>query len=611
MINSFVTVEDYNTANLQVINEYYVCDIGKITLRPNVPVFYDFMEVTRFSVSGRQALDFRIVNDLWHGGFFVTDADDNVVDNIRYNYADGILSFYNFENDYKLVLLLSDFGSEVFNVERLDFKVNNLSYLVHDVYNNDVNICTFEFECDSQPSKLEVEYKDFLDVTETVKTDITNTIVSKGDGVFEASFDYNRMAGVCGLIFNNGYYQFDFYVDISKSVLEPVVSSVAKVGMVNKVLLDFNTSIINDLPIIKGTVEYKNETVNLLYNETDGYYFELDLTSKTSDNNVVVHLDLDEGNWYCADYINLIIPCEFIIVHNQLELTSNLASGVNIMELGNDLTLSSRILISHNFILHGEDYIIDLNEYGFNLHEDITCKFKNVHFYNGDTSIIQEKNTTLEIRGGSFRNCTSTDYGNLGSCIYCNTDIEGLSVDEDFTTKIDNVKFINNHNAIFHGGELTVNNIQFLQNDTDYCDSNNSAFLFQTDGEAEIYNSQFDINYDTDTLCANEINIGFAQALIKVGLTAIVNRCTHDYLKGDNNLNFFNNPFNNQSHLFAKYYYPQISACVFSSPSFDKEDKALCYCISGNDWVFKENVQVTRASWETENRYTVFSISED
>ena len=103
-------------------------------------------------------------------------------------------------------------------------------------------------------------------------------------------------------------------------------------------------------------------------------------------------------------------------------------------------------------------------------------------------------------------------------------------------------------------------------------------------------------------LCENEESIGFAQCLFKLGETATLNGVKGSVLANDDSdLSFFESPYNNRAHVFAKYYYPPVSACVFTSPVIGKEDKALCYSVSSIDYVFKKNVQVTRAEWGSEN----------
>ena len=130
----------------------------------------------------------------------------------------------------------------------------------------------------------------------------------------------------------------------------------------------------------------------------------------------------------------------------------------------------------------------------------------------------------------------------------------------------------------------------------------NVAFLYQTDGTANITESIFDIDYDTDNLCSNHVDIGYAQALIKIGETATINGATITDISKDDSLPFTSNPYRNQSHVFVKYYYPSIESCVYTSPVLGREDINVCYAVSNLNWIFKQNTQVTRAEWETENR---------
>ena len=89
----------------------------------------------------------------------------------------------------------------------------------------------------------------------------------------------------------------------------------------------------------------------------------------------------------------------------------------------------------------------------------------------------------------------------------------------------------------------------------------------------------------------------------RIGETAQINSDSHKNYT--DNISTFTN--NNQCHLFVKYYYPKIESCVYSSPVIGKENKALCYSASGVNWVFKENIRVTRASSNNENTNQPFN----
>ena len=238
--------------------------------------------------------------------------------------------------------------------------------------------------------------------------------------------------------------------------------------------------------------------------------------------------------------------------------------------------------------------------YSFNVAANCTFKINDVNVNGGNPVVLQAKDSKVDLTGCSFVNAGNTRYNNLGSVISCDIDIDSLEVLDDFTTNIIECTFINNHNCILHGGSLTVTDCKYHNTDMDYVDINNAAFLYQVDGDANIVNSVFDIDYGEDTSFEEE-NIMYGQALFMCGETAIINNADYINLSTDNNVNWSNAPYNNRSHIYCKYYYPQIEEIVYSSPTLDKEDKAICYCVSGKDWIFKENVQVTRESWESQN----------
>ena len=143
-------------------------------------------------------------------------------------------------------------------------------------------------------------------------------------------------------------------------------------------------------------------------------------------------------------------------------------------------------------------------------------------------------------------------------------------------------------------------NIVFLNNNINYIDKNNPSFLYQVDGTAIIQNSIFDMDYNVNTICTNEENIGFGQTLLKCGDTAIINGADKTTLINDR-LPFFNPPYGNLSHIYAKYYYLQIEDCVCVSPEFGMEDKAVCYCVSDDDHIFKQGAQITRIDSNNQN----------
>ena len=112
-----------------------------------------------------------------------------------------------------------------------------------------------------------------------------------------------------------------------------------------------------------------------------------------------------------------------------------------------------------------------------------------------------------------------------------------------------------------------------------------------------------DIDYGDDTrLCDNQINMGHAQSLLTCGTNATINDASYAELNEDNRLPFTNAPYNNQSHIYANYYYTDINTCVVISPEHGREDKSICYCRSGDEYIYKQGAQLTRKEWDTDNK---------
>ena len=53
------------------------------------------------------------------------------------------------------------------------------------------------------------------------------------------------------------------------------------------------------------------------------------------------------------------------------------------------------------------------------------------------------------------------------------------------------------------------------------------------------------------------------------------------------------------SYYYKKY--GEINVADFYTSIQDKEDKSFCYCVSGTNWIYKSNSQITRASTGEEN----------
>lgn len=398
------------------------------------------------------------------------------------------------------------------------------------------------------------------------------------------------------------------FVNLLKTDFRFNCNQTLTIGKKNKVQLGTNTDYKPNGDMIgtynpKITVTYEGEELEVTYDSTlQDYCFELDLTNKTNSGKVSFNVYVEQNKVINRTNTRVILDCDYETITTYVGLLSNCGTGgADIIKLGANITLTDDIPIKHSIKIIGGDKTINLNEHSIKLDESVTFLAENINFNNGDTTIIQQNNTIVELTNCTFTNCTSTNYNGLGSCIYCDNNIEDLDNPTDYETTLTNCTFTNNHNAILHGGTLIITGCKLHNNTYSSGFEKTPSLLYQTDGSAIIRDSIFDIDYTTNNLCTGEINLGYGQCLIMCGETAFINGKTHDDLKDNNTLPFFNSQYNNRCHVFAKYYYPQIEACVYISPLTGFEDKSCCHAVSGVDWIFKNNAQVTRASWNTQN----------
>lgn len=597
---SFLTVEDVNGTLLKYgsVNMFHVIDTKKISEEPFKDVKYDFCTITHRRLSQTQHIfDFSIVNKNWQGGFYFTDENDVLIQmGYHYNNVDREISLTTPLNSVKLVLYCSNIPDE-FDKKDLNWRPISLNSIIR-AYN------------DKRPEKVEVV---------SLKNE---NLAEKKYKVFGSENNFIKEEGkyymflpvlneVEPLFVECGGVRFYYDVLWKKLNLSVYIEKELLISKVNRVELIFPNYIWDEnvLPqstqnMLKGTVYYDNKEIPLQFDENNlKYYFNLDLREKTDTKPVKLRLKLFETDYIQETVQEFDIKCKYVSVNNFIDLIKELiVDRSKIIEIGDEFELLNDIVIHQDTVIYGKGFELNLNNHSIIVDENITLKVYNLSFSNGNTAIVQRINSKLELNNCRFLNCISSEYNNLGSCIFCDINLESLSVDDDFLTNLSNCYFKDNHSTIFHGGQLTVNNCKFKNYSVDNIDKNNPAFVYQIDGNATISNSIFDINYDNNDLCSNNENIGFAQALIECGETATVNTATHKSLQSNDSLPFFKAPYNNKAHLLAKYYYPKVNSCVFSSPNDDYEDMSCCHCVSGIDWVFKNNVKITKESWNNENK---------
>lgn len=567
-MSGFLTVEDVNGANLKYVNEFYTLDTRDIGTGEFSNVKYDFVIVSHSINGDSHTFTLEIHNDLWRGGYVAPPGFT-----CRYDSSTNTISVTSQYSYVKLYLVLRNY---------LD---------------------SFEFR---EVQFVPMEPVIYLSLNETNTT--KEIIIKDPNGaILEVPCRVN--VGI------NRYWHPNicpspvyFLGLLKKTDLVFNLNTHLTVGKINKVRLNVDSHYLPDGDLVWDdelniSIKYEDTVIEAYFDETvNDYCFDLDLTSKKDTNTIFLGVGVSENDYVNQGWFEFKLDCQYLQVGNFSDLINEITvNGAEIIELSDDITLLSRIPINHDLIIYGKDYGFGLNGYGFNLIEGNIFKGENIVFDNGDTSIIQGLNTKVELTNCIFYNCESSNYNNLGSVVYCDVDIESLTDGNDFITTLTNCEFYDNHNCIFSGGELNILDCKLYNTDPTFLESNNPALVYQTDGTCTITGSVFDLDYTANTLCNEKINIGFAQTLIRCGQSAIINGVLGSNLAKDDILPFFEGIFNNRSHIFAKYYYPQIEECVYTSPIPNMEDRNICYAVSGLDWVFKENSQVTRASQNTQN----------
>ena len=576
-MTNFLTVEDINSILAKYGDVSTLHSINTSLIDGDiVDVMYDFCIINRTESNGQYTFTFDVSNILWCGGYYFTDTDGQYLE-LDGTINGNVITVTTNKQDLILVVYLTNLYT-TFQFERLTWKssdLKNLSQFYHHIESEKFTISMLDnstptgevlFTCGELSETATIQDGQVRYVLESDNTLFTDVVKVTYDGC--------------------SYYIRPVWV---KDVAPVMIEDVLVASKVNQVRLNIPTG----FNVESGQVIYNGETItvdNLLMG------FDLDLTDKINNRPVDLTLIVDETDRIMSHEYHFKVPCIFNQVSSFEELYVELNSdgGSRVMELSDDINFTGDIRISHDTKIIGNEYSFNLNSHSLILSEGVNLKIEEVMFNVGNPAIIQEVNSKLDATGCSFTGCNAENYNNLGSAIFCDIDLESLQDDDDFITNLTQCNFTNNHSCILHGGSLTVDKCTYQNNNTEYVDKNNPAFLYQIDGEAIITNSSFDIDYTDNTLCANQKNIGFAQAIYRCGLSAQVNTATHEYLQNNEDNLFVDAPYNNQCHLYAKYYYPKIESCVYSSPVLGREDKSFCYAISGVNWVFKHNVNVSR-----------------
>jgi len=326
----------------------------------------------------------------------------------------------------------------------------------------------------------------------------------------------------------------------------------------------------------KLSVQYGDKTLPVVWNNAlNDYTFDLDLTDIQSEGKIRFKVIVETNDVLNASETDVALDCKFETIDTLAKLQNLFKIGGNgrlseAIQLTNDLTLSKSV----NLI--GNNKVLLMSQHKIVVPSDLTFKAESVRFQQGVNTIQQEPNSTVELTQCNFADCTG-----FGSVIDCQVDLASLSNEDDFTTKLTNCDISNCDMTILHGGNLEVTGCTV---NGKISNKNYPYFLYQTDGNATILNSQFNL---TDTT-VYDYDIEFNSCIFTCGETATINGYSHSELQ-NNNLTAFFDTQRNTSKIDVKYYYSLIEDTVHLQSS-----KGFCHSVSGIDFVYKTNITLTR-----------------
>ena len=376
---------------------------------------------------------------------------------------------------------------------------------------------------------------------------------------------------------NIGY----LFVKLLKTDFQFLCNQQLTVGEVNTVSLgtDSDYKPLGDLVgdyETKLSILYNNKTLPVVWNESlNDYTFDLDLTNIQSEGKIRFKVIVEANEVLNASETDVALDCKFETIDTLAKL-ENLFKIGGTGRLSSDLTLTNDLTVSKSVNLIGNDCSIDMASHKLVIPSDLTFKAQFVGFSNGVNSLQQEPNSTVELNDCSFTGCTG-----FGSVIDCQVDLASLDETDDFNTKLTNCTISDCDMAILSGGNLEVNGCSVIGK---ISNKNYPFFLYQTDGNATILNSEFNL---TDTT-VYDYDIEFNSCIFTCGETATINGYSHTELQ-NNNLSAFFDTQRNTSTIDVKYYYSLIEDTVHSQSS-----KGFCHSVSGVDFVYKTNINLSR-----------------
>ena len=324
------------------------------------------------------------------------------------------------------------------------------------------------------------------------------------------------------------------------------------------------------------TVKYGSVYIPVTYDNTlNDYVFNLDLTNKQTEGKVKFKVFVDTNEVLNSSETDVVLNSSFETINNFSKLQTLFNNG-GIGRLGANITITTDLTVTESVYLIGNNRTLNMQSHKIIVPSEKTLKAENTVFNNGKNTIQQNTGSNVELTECEFTGATG-----IGSVIDCQVDINNLNTENDFTTILTDCTINNCDTVILHGGDLTVTGCTVTGK---ISDKNYPYFLYQTDGEAVITGSVFNLTNDEQL----DYDIEFNSCIFICGETATINGLNHSELQ-NNNLTSFLTTQRNTSTIDITYYYDLIEALVHF-----ESDNGYCHSISGSDYIFKTNVKISR-----------------
>ena len=556
---SFLTVEDVNTALLKY---------EKINLWQHIQInqgvghyYYDFIDCNTTKSNDVYTHLIKVNNELWTGRFYLSVGNWNytVVDNntIQITTNEPVLDIYFQIGGYTTTRKVCYLPFRILDIEQEFYTLNKP--------------LDFHFKLETAINYFDVAYGGW-DWEEIITVNVN-------DNYLNLHIEDNRLISYLKISEKGNADDFcliNIKQDKSINALFPVNQDLilGEINTVNFLYVgDDETPPVNRFEII---CDYPVSDIT-------GNSFKLDLSNKFDTNNVQIKYKLTDD----VDYDCIPFEKEYSVKYNTVSDVTGLNSFFDkqgkVLTVSNEITLNKSLYVYNDMVITGENAVIDCN--GYNIIVDGELTIDGVTFRNSPRIFIQNNNSKLTIK-----NCTFTGNGfgvNVGGVVFCN-----YSDENNIQTVISNSRFINNNSCIFHTGELTVMDCYFEVNDEfkhEEINVNNVFGIYQTSGELKFNNNEVYFDLTNNYYTVNKINIGFKQAILNIGESAIVNGSSTDKLLVNNNTFLQTNKITTTS----KYYRDDVSSNV-TVTSVNTSNSNYLWIIENYDYIFRTNTEINR-----------------